>query len=179
MTKKEIRAEITKLRKKLKTKPRGKAKGGQYERDVATMIVAAFADRGISKDDCFRTPRGSKEGDLKCGSALAKMFPFTIEVKFYASVPYYHMLHKFEKMQDSWPWKKWWLQLEEEVKLTKKPGILVFRENRGVDLVSIYASDVAKWPKLQHTPRFTTYKEGFEIWTFSLSRFLKVLKRSF
>lgn len=179
MTKKEIRAKITKLRKLLKSKPRGKAKGGKYERDISAKIVRAFKKRGITKDDCFRTPRGSKEGDLKCGSALTKMFPFCTECKFLKSVPTFHLLRKFEDMEQSWPWKTFWTQLEEEVKLTKKPGILVFRENNGLDLVSIYRSDAAKWTKLEKLPKFVTYKDGLEIWTMSFDKFLKILKRSF
>lgn len=178
MTKKEIRAKITKLRKLLNAKPRGKAKGGKYERAVITMIVEAFEKRGITKDDLFRTPRGSKEGDIKCGSALTKMFPFTIEAKHYNSVPSLHMLRKYEDMEISWPWCKWWKQLEDECKLTKKSGILVFREDNGLDLVSIYRKDAAKWPKLEKQPRFITYKDGFEIWTFQLKKFLTILARS-
>lgn len=184
-SKKEIRAEITALRKLLKLKPRGKAKGGKYEREVARLIVRAFKDRGITKDDCHRTPRGSKEGDLKCGSALAKILPFTIECKHYAKVPSLHLLRKFEDMQDSWPWKKWWLQLEEECKITKKAGILIFREDLGMDLVSFYPKDLrindfgAPMVKLQKTARFVTYKAKHEIWTMPFAKFLKVIKRSF
>lgn len=177
-TKKEIRAQIVKLRKELNAKPRGKNKGGKYERAVIVMIVAAFEHRGITKDDLFRTPRGCKEGDIKCGSALTKILPFTIEAKHYADVPSLRMLYKFEAMQASWHWKKWWLQLEEECKLTKKPGILVFREDLGLDLVSFYRKDAVKWTKLEKQPKFVTYKDGFEIWTMQFRKFLKVIARS-
>lgn len=178
MTNKEIRAKITKLRKKLTTKPRGKPKGGKYERDVMVMIVKAFASRGITKNDCFRTKRGSKEGDLNCSSALAKMFPFTIEAKFYASVPSLHLLRKFETMENSWPWKKWWVQLEEECKITKKAGILVFRENNGLDLVSFY-TDKCWCEGFRKLPRFVTYKDKREIFTMQFKKFLKVVSRSY
>lgn len=177
MTKKEIRAEITKLRKLLKVKPRGKAKGGAYEREVAAMIVYAFRKRGITKDDVHRTPRGSKEGDLKFGSALSVKFPFTTECKCYRSIPSKHLLRKVASMEKSWPWKTWWTQLEEEVKITKKPGILVFRENHGIDLISVFRKDIAQW-RFEHTPRFVTFQDGFEIWTMDFKRFLKVLARS-
>lgn len=184
MTNKEIRAKITSLRKKLTTKPRGKSKGGAYERAVGKKIVRAFRKHGITKDDCFRTPRGSAEGDLKFGSALAKLFPFTVEAKFYASVPSLHMLRTFEDMGKSWPWKNWWLQLEAETKITKKVGLLVFRENNGIDLCSFY------WPcldsflrnleedkKLRVLPRFVTTKDGNEIWTVSFDAFLKIVRK--
>jgi hypothetical protein len=177
VTKKEIRAEITKLRKLLKSKPRGKPKGGQYERDVAAVIVHAFRKRGIITDDCHRTPRGSKEGDLKCGSALSKMFPFCIECKWYASVPSLHLLRKVEDMNKSWPWHKWWKQLKEEVKLTKKPGVLIFRENNGIDLISIYRHDVSQW-RLDKVPKFVTFDNKMEVWTMDLKKFLKVIARS-
>lgn len=179
-TKKEIREQIRKLKKKLgKVKPRGKAKGGKYERTVAVLIVEAFKDRGITKDDCFRTPRGSKEGDLKCGSALAKLFPFTIEAKHYNSVPSLHLLKKFHRMQISWPWRKWWIQLEEECKITKKPGLLIFREDNGLNLVSFYSKDLAKYSKLGKQPKFVTFKDSFEIWTMDFNVFLKIVSRSY
>jgi len=180
-SKKEIRAEITRLRKELNAKPRGKAKGGKYEREVIAMIVKAFKSRGITKEDCYRTPRGSKEGDIKCGSALAKMFPFTIEAKHYQSVPSLHMLRKFEDMEVSWPWRKWWLQLEEECKITKKAGILVFREDHGLDLVSIstFGLPTGWYDKLRKRARFVTFKDGQEIWTLPFDKFLKVAKRVF
>lgn len=177
MTKKEIRAEISRLRKQLKTKPRGKPKGGQYERDIAARIIYAFRKRGITQNDCFRTSRGSKEGDLKCGSALARMFPFTIECKFYASVPCLHLLKKVEAMNKSWPWQKWWKQLEEEVKLTKKPGVLIFRENNGLDLVSVYRHDVSQW-RFDKVPKFVTFDNKMEVWTMDFRKFLKTIARS-
>jgi hypothetical protein len=175
VTKKQIRAKIVQLRKLLNAKPRGKAKGSGYEREIGKKIVHAFRKHGITKDDCHRTPRGSVEGDLKFGSALAKFFPYTVECKFYASIPVYHGLHTHDKMANSWPWKKFWNQLQAEVKITKKPGILIFRENNGVDLVSIYKKDALKG--LFKTPRFVTYEGTKEIWTVSLTQFLKLHRR--
>ena len=60
----------------------------------------------------------------------------------------------------------------------KKIGILVFREDLGMDLVSFYRDDMISW-SLEKVPRFVTFKAKREIWTIPFAKFLKVIKRRF
>jgi hypothetical protein len=177
---KKHKLEYFKLTRK-HTSSGGKAKGGAYEHKIASLIIKAFKKLGFTEADCYRTKNsgaGKQKGDIQLSSALAKLLPYTFECKHYKGGHLlYHMLYSVEKMQKSWPWHKWWEQLEEECKVSKKPGLLIWRENDGEDLVSFWVKDFNKEIDFISLKclLITTYKDELAIWTMKFKDFLKVM----
>lgn len=131
----------------------GRAKGSAFEREVAKMIVATFASKGITKEDCYRTPLSgghvyaSKKdpGDLQISAALAKLFPYSVECKSYRSLPWEKLVRRTTSIFD-----KWWEQALRAAEGTKRLPILVFKQN-GSPAYVMYRHNMTMYPK---TPAF-------------------------
>lgn len=172
--------------KKKRKKPRGKKKGSAYERKIASLIAENFADFGIVRNDCYRTVLSGglagQKGDLQFSPQLEKLIPFTVECKHYKKLNLEHLLYSYEDMMGSWKWRLWWKQLRAEMKITKKPGLLVFRGNNTLDLCSFYAADYSAITDVDGTmpyfvPMYITYRKQKAIWTIPFLTFLSILKK--
>lgn len=180
------------LRKVSKRKMRpggGKPKGGAYENKIAKKIALAFAGCGIAQDDCYRTKNSGatkyQKGDLQFSSALRKMLDVVIECKHYKGGRIvYQLFTPLKDMPKSWQFKQWWTQLEEEIISSDKPGLLIWRENNGEDLVSFFDNFPFYTPKLDHlikldhlrpTKILTPYDNSGNIVTMLLHDFLTIL----
>ncbi len=112
----------------------GRNKGSGFEREVAGLIIEAFAHKGICQDDCYRTPgsgghRFAKKvdpGDLVMSPRLQKLFRYSVECKFYASISMDLLMVPHVKegvMRD------WWAQAVASTTKGRIP-LLIFRQNR-------------------------------------------------
>lgn len=111
----------------------GRNKGSGFEREIADLVIAAFAHKGICAKDCYRTPGsgGHKQasktdpGDLVISRRLQKLFPFNVECKFYKSIT---MDLLMVPNVTEGHLKNWW---EQAVKSAgKRIPLLIFRQNR-------------------------------------------------
>lgn len=122
----------------------GRVKGASFERKIAGMIVKAFASRGITKKDCYRTPssgghRYAKEtdpGDLVLSPELTKLFPFSIECKHYRKLDWHKLLTPGAKGH----WDNWWKQCLKATPTGRYP-MVVFQANRSIPFVMFNRDD--------------------------------------
>jgi len=115
----------------------GRLKGSAFERKVASMVVAAFAHKGITKEDCYRTPasgghrfaKKSDPGDLVLSPRLLKIFPYSVECKKYRGLDWPKLL-SLDK--DKGHWGEWWKQAcaAAAVGNASVEPLLVFSQNR-------------------------------------------------
>jgi hypothetical protein len=114
----------------------GRAKGSGFEREIAHEVIAAFKEFGIKKEDCYRTPlsgghifaKGKDPGDLVISPKLRKLFPFTVECKFYKKLHMHAWWIPVMKQKKAWKFRGW---LEQVCKSAtpKLPPMLVFKGN--------------------------------------------------
>lgn len=129
----------------------GRSKGNGYENRIAKEVIAAFACFGIKRKDCYRTPgsgghRFAKKkdpGDLVISPKLRKMFPFSVECKFYKKVKLWALWWPVEDQKKSWRFRPWIRQARKAAKGTKLIPLLVFKENNGPDMAAFPATDAA------------------------------------
>lgn len=118
----------------------GRAKGNGYENKTAKKVVAAFAAFGIRRKDCYRTPLSGGHkfasqkdpGDLIISKRLEKMFPFSVECKFYKKVKLWALWTPIEDQKKAWKFRIWLRQARKAA--GKKIPLLVFKENNGPDM---------------------------------------------
>lgn len=110
----------------------GRLKGSSFERQVAKMVIGAFAEKGVTKLDCFRSPLSgghyaasqTDPGDLVISPKLAEYFPFSIECKSYAKLDWALLFN----CPPTSHWTKWMAQCMKAA--GKKPALVVFKGNR-------------------------------------------------
>lgn len=120
-----------------KKKKRGKrGKGSAFEREVAKLIVKAFAPFGIKQRECWRSVMSGGHsmscGDLDLSDRLEKMFPYAVECKFWKQIDWIHFLVRPDKRKAAWKETQWVQQAVSSVK--DRPELiplLVMKENRG------------------------------------------------
>jgi hypothetical protein len=166
----------------------GKPKGGAYEHVVAGKIAEAFKKHGVCAEDSYRTKNsgaGPKaKGDLQFSSVLNVLFPFTVECKHVKKFNVHRLFTDYAEMQKSWLFKQWWEQSQEEIEITQKPGLLVFRANNCPDLCSFESAAVLNYfPSLTKELKregkiVTKYKVENPIWTMRLDAFLRIVSKT-
>lgn len=118
----------------------GRSKGSSFERQVAKMVVTAFADFGVKKRDCYRTPLSGGHihakhldpGDLVISKKLKKFFPFHVECKFYRRVELWPLWLPIDKHKPAWKFKKWLDQTLKACGPSKRHyPMLIWKENLG------------------------------------------------
>lgn len=115
----------------------GRAKGNGFERKIARMIVATFADKGITKTDCYRTPlsgghrqaREKDPGDLVISEKLLKYFPFSCECKFYKKIYLPALWMPQKKWLKAWYFGQWLKQTCAACTGEDRHPLLVFKGN--------------------------------------------------
>lgn len=111
----------------------GRQKGSGFEREVAKLVIAAFACKGICGEDCYRTPGsgGHKQasktdpGDLVISRRLQKLFPFAVECKFYKAISMDLLMVPNVK---EGVLSSWWAQAVASA--GRRVPLLIFRQNR-------------------------------------------------
>lgn len=114
----------------------GKSKGSSFERLVANLIVSAFSDQGIKQIDCYRTPMSGEHifahkknpGDLVMSQRLLRLFPFSVECKFYADFDVLRFLCDRDSRKPTWNEFLWLKQACSQAKNNTYP-LLVFKRN--------------------------------------------------
>lgn len=158
----------------------GKPKGTGYENKVASILVKAFKHKGVAKRDIYRTKLsgGTKtdKGDLLFASNMLKLFPYTVEAKFYKSFNFEQLFISLEKMKKSWKFKKWWRQLQQECKTTKLKHLLVFRYNHAAEnYCGFYPHEMEYLPhSLKRAGKFVVKSDDGPIWVMPFTKFLKI-----
>lgn len=122
---------------------RGKSKGNNFERKVMHEVTKAFQCFGVTHTDAFRSilSGGHKEsfGDISLSPALAKLFPFATECKFYKKVDLYQLMEPWEKMGNANKFKNWWVQTLEGAEKSKALyPLLIFKGNNKAVMCMIY-----------------------------------------
>lgn len=181
---KVLEKELAALSKRKMRPGGGKPKGGAYERKIIKIIAKHFIKAGhkISISDCYRTKNsgGSNEkGDLQFSSEMCKLFNWCVECKFYKEFKFEQLLYHYDKMKKSWKFKAWWEQLTEEVKVSKKRGLLVFRWNKGIDLCAVERAQLTseEYKQVAKLSKIEIKTAGGFIWVIRLDKFLKIVAR--
>ena len=113
----------------------GRTKGSGFERHVAGLIIDAFKEYGIQKEDCYRTPLSgghrfaakSDPGDLLMTPKLQALFPFVVECKFYKKLNWVDLMNPVGLKSQ---FGTWWAQATKAAHELSKPPLLVFKGNR-------------------------------------------------
>lgn len=124
----------------------GRNKGSAFERKVAKLIIATFANKGITKQDCYRTPGSgghrfaskTDPGDLVLSPKLRKLFDYCVECKSYKTVPWGRLLSS----GNNGIFDDWWKQTCKAAKTTKAPPLLVFKHNGSEPYVMVRLIDI-------------------------------------
>ena len=129
-----------KVRKpKRKMKPGGgRDKGALFEREVAKLIIKAFACYGIKRKDCYRTPLSGGHrfaskldpGDLVVSARMRKLFPFSVEAKHHKNITGLEW-GALLCGNDPAELLSWWRQTVRAAKTRKLEPLLVFKQNFG------------------------------------------------
>jgi hypothetical protein len=130
----------------------GRAKGHAFERQVAKLIIKAFARFGIKKVDCYRTPLSGghrfackkQPGDLVISARLAKLFPFCVECK---NNERWEMWHFVSGLQEDSIESKWLRQALAETTGKRHP-LLVFKKNNIPAFCALRLHDLHSVPLL-------------------------------
>lgn len=118
----------------------GRTKGAGFERVIAKLVVERFAEHGITNLDCYRTPLSGGHfaaskvdpGDLLISPALRKLFPYSVEAKFYKELQWRVILSDKPIKGNL---ETWWIQCCKAASKTELIPMLVFKQNQG----AIYA----------------------------------------
>jgi hypothetical protein len=120
----------------------GHAKGAEFERHIAKLIVAAFKHHGIEQRECWRSVMSGghemSSGDLYMSDRLAKLFPWSIECKFHKHIiwPNFWMSPIYRHPCRE---QRWLAQAKEGA--AKRPDLqplLVVKENHS-DIYALYS----------------------------------------
>lgn len=128
----------SKKRQRIARRSRRKGKG--FERKVAEMVLAAFADHGMGEEDCYRTPNsgGHRQsakldpGDLVISPRLRELFPFHVECKNQKALEVFHFFVPFEKHKSTWSERQWIdqaIDAERRSSVKDLHPLLVFKKN--------------------------------------------------
>jgi hypothetical protein len=155
----------------------GRQKGSAFEREIAKQIIEAFAHKGITKEDCYRTPgsgghRFAKKvdpGDLVFSKRLRKYWEFAVECKFYASISMDLLMVPNVKEGVI---SAWWKQAVASAG-NHKP-LLVFRQNRQQAYALFPAT--ADWNG-DIRPMIQTKVNGQEVYVVRFKSFLRMQKK--
>ncbi len=153
----------------------GRQKGSSFERKVAKLIVATFAQYGITKEDCYRTPGSgghrfaSKKdpGDLVLSPALKKLFPYSVECKHYKELDWTMLLRPDQRRGH---FGTWWRQACKAAQATDTVPLLIFKANRSDIFAMFPHSDMLNSKHL--TPSIRTTMDGVEVRIVRLKRLL-------
>lgn len=151
---------------KKKKKPRGKAKGSQFERDVCKDIYTAFASFGATPEDVRRSIlSGGHEhsfGDIGLSEALRKIFPFAIECKWYKKIELYWLQEPWKKMGKSCWFRVWWKQTLEGAHRGGRVPILIFKSNNHPVLCAtpVHRMDESVWHIVRAMQHSIVYDQG-------------------
>lgn len=159
----------------------GRSKGNSFERKVAAMVVSTFADKGITKEDCYRTPlsgghryaKGKDPGDLVISKKLEKYFPFATECKSYKSIYLPALWLPSKSWKKAWKFKQWLKQTCAACTEDRHP-LLIFKGNG--------TPEFAVLPRLMTLtvglkPRLMIEYEGEEWMVVLFSNLLKRLRK--
>jgi hypothetical protein len=119
----------------------GRQKGSGFERTIAKAVLNRFAQYGITKSDCYRTPlsgghlaaRGNDPGDLVISKKLREFFPFCVECKFYKVVRLEYFWVPMKKHKKSWhitPWLDQTMKAVENSDNKNLHPLLIFKANK-------------------------------------------------
>lgn len=119
----------------------GRGKGNGYENKIAKQVIAAFACFGMKRTDCYRTPGSGGHrfahkkdpGDLVLSARIQKMFPYSVECKFYKKVKLWPLWTSVEDQKRAHKFRSWLRQAKAAAGKKKVP-LLVFKENNGPDM---------------------------------------------
>lgn len=158
----------------------GRLKGSNFERKVAGMVVQAFAQHGITKADCYRTPssgghRFAKQqdpGDLVLSPVLKNMFNFSVECKKYRKLDWHLLFSSVNKGH----WDSWWTQ---SVKASNgSQPMVVFSANRSQAFAMAEVTHITAVVALKALgPRLTTRMGGKRVAVVQFSRLLEEWSR--
>lgn len=180
-------------KKKKRKKPRGKAKGNGFERDIKKLILKTFAPFGITENDAFRSTLSGGHvesyGDISLSSSLAKLFPAAVECKFYKKVDLYSFVVSWNSMGKSNKFRRWWEQTLAGAVKSKGSlfPLLVFKSNNNPTYCVGYLHDILfAVTKFGHSsnnilakkkiPHLTTfYQDGNILICFRFDALLKLL----
>lgn len=123
----------------------GRSKGNSFERKVANMVVNTFADKGITKEDAYRTPlsgghryaKGKDPGDLVISERLLKYFPFHVEAKSYKRIYFPALWMPQKKWLKAWNFGKWLKQVCDACDDNTRHPMLIFRGNNTPEFAMI------------------------------------------
>ena len=155
----------------------GRNKGNVFERVVAKLIIDTFSDRGITAEDCYRTPGSgghkqaskSDPGDLVISPRLRKYFNFSVECKFYKTLDW-HRLMSTDRHKGHF--SVWWEQCVRSAESAKgyPTPLLIFKKNAG-QIYCMYplAGDLASVPAF---PFLYTKVNGNRVYIILFAKFL-------
>jgi hypothetical protein len=126
---------------------RGRPKGGGFENAICADIVDAFEQFGVTDQDVYRSKQSgghkSAYGDIGLSSALAKLFPFAPECKWWKNVFLHDLLLPWEKMSKTKArFGGWWLQTLRGAAKCHRMPLLIFKANKATVLCAIPLSDL-------------------------------------
>jgi hypothetical protein len=155
----------------------GRQKGNGFERAVAKMVISAFAEFGITKKDCYRTPLSgghmraslNDPGDLVMSQKLLNYFPVSVECKAYRAVPWNKLLWPRKKKG---VWDSWWKQACKAAYVQKRLPLVIFKQNGSVPYVMYVHHDLTTLGVGIISPNVTTKVRGDKVRVAILSQFL-------
>jgi hypothetical protein len=120
----------------------GHAKGSEFERVIAKLIVKAFKHHGIEQSECWRSVMSGghemSSGDLRMSDRLTNLFPYVPECKFHKKIIWRNFWLHPSYMQ---PCKeqRWLVQAAEGAAKHSRglAWILVVKENRS-EIFAVY-----------------------------------------
>ena len=171
----------------------GKIKGNAFERKVAAHIVSAFAEYGITKEDCYRTPssgghkyaKNSDPGDLVISEKLRKLgFRWHVEGKHHKSVRLWTLLYPQAQHKNAWKFKPWILQVCTAVPTWREKDnlvpVIVFKENGVAPILAAFPDIPDVTPAIQIPKNRISFIWDDTTWYVTLfADFLKVVKKTF
>lgn len=120
----------------------GRLKGNAFERLVASKIVEAFAEFGITKEDVFRTPssgghryaKKSDPGDLVLSRKLEDLFRFSVECKHERQIDWGLYFRRWRDMPKTAQLKRWFTQAQEAADIQQGLMPLVVFQGNHTDI---------------------------------------------
>ncbi|MDE2099978.1 MAG: hypothetical protein KGL39_22180 [Patescibacteria group bacterium] len=165
----------------------GREKGSRFEREVAKIVVRAFADKGITQKDCYRTPLSgghrfaaqSDPGDLVISERLRRFFPYAVECKSYKKLDWPKLISNAKQKGH---WDKWWRQATKAADaqscgrgLDRLYPLLIFRQNRSEIYVMGEASLMQSFTVPVKIPYVVTRVDGLKVRVVLFSRFMEAI----
>lgn len=156
----------------------GRRKGSTFERTVAKLIVDAFAHKGVTNKDCYRTPlsgghvhaSGYDPGDLVMSSKLKKLFgvplgtgkrkPFSVECKHYKKIDLFKLFQ--EQVTGEIP--GWWDQAEFAAAASGAVPLLLMKQNNSQILAVVAIAPKVLGVRGEPVLRFALQNTGDNEW---------------